>query len=149
MLRPCASPGIVLRSRAAVWGLDHRGLFSEFRDVQDRACKRLAHSSPASCNVQTYRAVSPPSIVRVVPVMKDDSSDARKATAAATSDTSPIRCRMSDLVISSHSSSRLLPTLAACASDASVSIGPGQRAFTLHVQCLSQHHAQHDTEICS
>ena len=90
--------------------------------------------APAMCgSLQAYIAVSPPSVVRVVPVIKDDSSDARNAAAAATSDTCPIRCSMRGLVISSHSSSRLLPTFAACASDASVNIGPGQTAFTLHV----------------
>lgn len=79
-------------------------------------------------------------MVKFVPVMKDDSSDARKAAAAATSDTFPIRWRMRGSVISLHKSLRLLPTLAACASEASVRMGPGQSAFTLRSAYLDAGH---------
>ena len=71
--------------------LKRSGSFSDADDAQDELYSHPIHSSLASCNVQSHRAVKPPSMVRVVPVMNDDSSDARKAAAAATSDTCPMR----------------------------------------------------------
>ncbi len=53
--------------------------------VLTHPCPNLLHK------ITVHMAVSPPSMVRDVPVMKLDSSLARKAAAAATSDTFPIR----------------------------------------------------------
>ena len=83
--------------------------------------------------VMVYKAVRPPSTVRDAPVMKLASSEARKATAEATSSGRPMRFRMRWLVISLQRSSTDLPSLAACRAVPSVRIGPGQTVFTLHM----------------
>src|SRR6202022_649568 len=59
-------------------------------------------------------ATYPPSMVRLAPVMKPASSDARQETKLATSDTSPIRFKGMSVLANS-----------ACAELISVAVGPG------------------------
>src|SRR5271168_3195064 len=65
------------------------------------------------CSRSDY-ATYPPSMVRLAPVMKPASSDARYETKLATSDTSPIRFKGMSVLTNS-----------ACAEVISVAVGPG------------------------